>query len=91
MNTGIQDAIALGHALTAVVGGAADESRLDQYERTRRPIAQHVVAITDRMTRMATLRSAPARAVRNTLIRVLGRIPAVPRWLATELAGLRNR
>jgi hypothetical protein len=29
--------------------------------------------------------------MRNGMIEVLGRIPAVHRWLATELAGLRNR
>lgn len=91
MNTGIQDAVALGHALSAVLSGRADESRLDQYERTRRPVAERVVAFTDRMTRIATLRSPGARAVRNAVITVIGRIPAVRRWLATELAELRNR
>lgn len=91
MNTGIQDAVALGHAIAAVLGGRADESRLDQYERTRRPIAERVVAFTDRMTRMATLSTARGRATRNAGISVIGRIPAVRRWIATELAGLRNR
>ena len=91
MNTGIQDAVALGHALSAVVKGGADEGRLDEYERTRKPVAEKVVAFTDRMTRMATLRSPRARAVRNAGIRVIGRIPAVRRWLATELSELRNR
>ena len=91
MNTGIQDAVALGHALSAVLGGRADESRLDQYERIRRPVAERVVAFTDRVTRMATLRSPRARAVRNAVIRVIGRIPAVRRKLAMELSGLRNR
>jgi 2-polyprenyl-6-methoxyphenol hydroxylase-like FAD-dependent oxidoreductase len=90
MNTGIQDAVALGHALAAVLGGA-DESRLDQYERTRRPVAERVVAFTDRLTRMATLRTRRARAVRNAAVGVIGRIPAFRRWLATELSGLRNR
>jgi 2-polyprenyl-6-methoxyphenol hydroxylase-like FAD-dependent oxidoreductase len=91
MNTGIQDGIALGHTLAAVLRDRADESRLDAYERTRRPVAQRVVAFTDRMTRMATLRSQRGRAVRNALIRRVGRITALRRWLATELAGLRNR
>jgi len=91
MNTGIQDAVALGRALAAVLGGRADETRLDQYERASRPIAERVVAFTDRATRMATLRSAGIRALRNAVIRVIGRIPPVRRWLATELAGLRNR
>jgi 2-polyprenyl-6-methoxyphenol hydroxylase-like FAD-dependent oxidoreductase len=91
MNTGIQDAVALGRALAAVIGGRADETRLDLYERSRRPVAERVVGFTDRATRMATLRAAGSRAMRNAAIRVIGRIPPVRRWLATELAGLRNR
>jgi 2-polyprenyl-6-methoxyphenol hydroxylase-like FAD-dependent oxidoreductase len=91
MNTGIQDAVALGHALAAVLVGRADESALDQYERARRPVAKRVVAFTDGMTRMATLRTRRSRAVRNAAIKVIGRIPAVGRRLATELSGLRNR
>lgn len=91
MNTGIQDGIALGHALSEVLGGRADESRLDQYERTRRPVAERVVRFTDRMTRMATLRTRRARALRNAVIGIVGRLPAFRRWLATELAELRYR
>ena len=91
MNTGIQDGVALGHALAAVIGGRADERQLDSYERTRRPVAARVVAFTDRMTRMATLRTPRSRAARNAMIRLIGRMPPVRRWLAAELAGLRNR
>jgi len=43
------------------------------------------------MTRMATLRNRRSRTIRNAMIRMIGRIPAVRRWVATELAGLRNR
>jgi 2-polyprenyl-6-methoxyphenol hydroxylase-like FAD-dependent oxidoreductase len=91
MNTGIQDAVALGHALGEVLGGRADERRLDEYERIRRPIAQRVVAFTDRMTRMATLRTPRGRAARNAAISVFGRVPPIRRRLAIELSGLRNR
>ncbi|HXV12953.1 MAG TPA: FAD-dependent monooxygenase [Candidatus Krumholzibacteria bacterium] len=91
MNTGIQDAVALAHALAEVLRERASESRLDEYERTRRPVAKHVVALTDRATRMATLRSRRARALRNAAIGVMGRIPAVRRRIATELAELRYR
>jgi len=90
MNTGIQDAVALGRALTAVVRGAK-ETRLDEYDRVRRPVAQRVVAFTDRMTRMATLRTPRARAMRNILVGLIGRIPAFRRFLAMELSELRNR
>jgi 2-polyprenyl-6-methoxyphenol hydroxylase-like FAD-dependent oxidoreductase len=83
MNTGIQDAYALGSALA--------EDRLDGYEALRRPVAQRVVAFTDRMTRMATLRRAPARALRNAALPVISRIPAFRRNLTTELAELNYR
>jgi 2-polyprenyl-6-methoxyphenol hydroxylase-like FAD-dependent oxidoreductase len=89
MNTGIQDAVALGHALAAVVTDDADNSPLQVYERTRRPVAQRVVALTDRMTRVATVRGRRTRALRNALLRTLNRLPAFRRWLATELAELR--
>ena len=91
MNTGIQDAVALGHALAAVLTGRAGEHRLDEYERLRRPIAERVVAFTDRATRMATVRSARGRWLRNTAIGVVGRVPAIRRRLAFEISGLRNR
>ena len=91
MNTGIQDAVALGHALADVLAGRADETRLDEYERIRRPIAERVVAFTDRMTRAATLRGTRARALRNLVIGMVGRIGAATHRLAIELSGLRYR
>jgi 2-polyprenyl-6-methoxyphenol hydroxylase-like FAD-dependent oxidoreductase len=91
MNTGIQDAVMLGHALSAVIAGRAGERELDRYERVRRPVAERVVAFTDRMTRAATLRGAVSRRLRNAVIGAVGSIPALPRTLAFELAGLRNR
>jgi 2-polyprenyl-6-methoxyphenol hydroxylase-like FAD-dependent oxidoreductase len=90
MNTGIQDAVALGAALASVIAQGASEDALDDYERRRRPVADRVVTFTDRMTRMATVRHPRARALRNLVIGLAGRIPAMPRALATELAGLRN-
>ena len=90
MNTGIQDAAALGAALASVIVEGAPDTALDDYERRRRPVADRVVTFTDRMTRMATVRHPRARALRNLVIGMAGRIPAMPRALATELAGLRN-
>jgi 2-polyprenyl-6-methoxyphenol hydroxylase-like FAD-dependent oxidoreductase len=86
MNLGIQDGVALADALASVLGGAAD-SVLDEYSVTRRPIAQQVVEMTDRLTRLATLPRV-ARPIRNTAIGVAGRIPAVRRALAMRLSGL---
>jgi 2-polyprenyl-6-methoxyphenol hydroxylase-like FAD-dependent oxidoreductase len=86
MNLGIQDAVALADALTAVLGGAADRA-LDDYAAARRPIAQQVITLTDRLTRLATLPRA-ARPVRNAIMGVAGRVPAVRRALAWRLSGL---
>ncbi|MBF6241988.1 FAD-dependent monooxygenase [Nocardia elegans] len=90
MNTGIQDAALLGTLLARVLRGEPD-TVLDEYERTRRPVALDVVAFTDRMTRMATLRPRPARVLRNTAIRLVTRVPAVRTTLAYRLAELANR
>jgi len=86
MNLGIQDGVALADALAAVLGGAAD-SLLDEYSAARRPIAQQIVEMTDRLTRLATLPRA-VRPVRNAAISAVGRIPAVQRALAMRLSGL---
>lgn len=90
MNTGIQDAAALGALLVRVLGGAP-EALLNDYEKARRPVALEVVAFTDRMTRVATLRPRPARIVRNAVLRTVTRIPAVRRTLAYRLSELANR
>ncbi|PPJ25169.1 pentachlorophenol monooxygenase [Nocardia nova] len=90
MNTGIQDAALLGTLLARVLSGEP-AALLDEYERTRRPVALDVVAFTDRMTRMATLRPRPARMLRNTAIRLVTRVPAVRTTLAYRLAELANR
>jgi len=90
MNTGIQDAVTLGRLLTRVQAGEPD-TVLDTYQSTRRPVALGVVAFTDRMTRMVTLRAQPARALRNTTLRLLTQIPAVRRAIAYQLAELATR
>jgi 2-polyprenyl-6-methoxyphenol hydroxylase-like FAD-dependent oxidoreductase len=89
MNLGIQDAVALADALTQVLGGAPD-AVLDDYAAARRPIAQQVIALTDRLTRLATLPRA-VRPVRNVAIGLAGRIPAVRSVLARRLSGLVHR
>ncbi|MFE3994479.1 FAD-dependent oxidoreductase [Streptomyces goshikiensis] len=83
MNTGIQDAYALGRALAT--------GDLDGYEARRRPVALRVVALTDRLTRVATTRGPLVRAARNAALPLLGRIPALRDRLATELAELNYR
>jgi 2-polyprenyl-6-methoxyphenol hydroxylase-like FAD-dependent oxidoreductase len=86
MNLGIQDAVALADALVGVLAGGP-ESLLDNYSAARRPIAKDVVALTDRLTRLATLPPA-LRPIRNAAISVVGRVPRVRSALARRLSGL---
>jgi 2-polyprenyl-6-methoxyphenol hydroxylase-like FAD-dependent oxidoreductase len=86
MNLGIQDGVALADALARVLAGEPD-SVLDDYSEARRPIAQQVVEMTDRLTRLATLPPA-ARPIRNAFIGMAGRVPSVRRALAMRLSGL---
>ncbi len=85
MNVGILDAMLLSQALVKALGG--DEDALDAYGRQRRPVAQQVVALADRLTRLATVPAA-LRGARNLVLSVLGRLPAVQQRLAWRLSGL---
>ncbi|GAB2588757.1 NAD(P)/FAD-dependent oxidoreductase [Streptomyces capparidis] len=90
MNIGVQDAVALGHALhTALTRAERAEEVLDGYGRARRPVARRVIAFTDFLTRTATVRRPAARLGRNTAMLVAGRIPAFRRAMAARLAELR--
>jgi 2-polyprenyl-6-methoxyphenol hydroxylase-like FAD-dependent oxidoreductase len=91
MNTGIQDAVDLGHTLCDVLREGAADAALDGYQERRRPVAQRVVALTDRVTHVATLTSPIARFGRNATINLFGRIPAVQQRLALQLAELPDR
>ncbi|KAA0022034.1 FAD-binding protein [Antrihabitans cavernicola] len=88
MNTGIQDAVDLGDTLNGVLTQQRPESTLDEYQTRRRPVAIKVVAMTDRMTRAATVRGAAPRVVRNTVVATAMRIPSVRTALATRIAEL---
>jgi 2-polyprenyl-6-methoxyphenol hydroxylase-like FAD-dependent oxidoreductase len=85
MNLGIQDAVALSDALAGSLGGS--DAQLDTYSPTRRAIAEQVLALTGRLTTLATMPTA-IRPVRNLLIGGAGQVPAVRRALAMRLSGL---
>lgn len=90
MNTGIQDARFLGELLADVIAGKSDDAALDGYERERRPIAQGVVAMTDRATRMSTLHSPFKRRLRNLAVETVGHVPAMRRMIAHRMAELQS-
>jgi 2-polyprenyl-6-methoxyphenol hydroxylase-like FAD-dependent oxidoreductase len=85
MNLGILDAIALSEALVRALAG--DDSALDGYGSTRRPVAQQVVKFADTLTRMATVRPG-LRLLRNALLAALSCLPALRARMAWRLSGL---
>jgi 2-polyprenyl-6-methoxyphenol hydroxylase-like FAD-dependent oxidoreductase len=88
MNAGILDAVSLADALVAALAG--DVGALDAYGALRRPIAGQIVALADRLTRMATVRPG-LRSLRNLILSTVSRLPAVRRQLAWRLSGLAYR
>lgn len=87
MNTGIQDAVALSQALTTCIRSGSERA-LDDWAVARRVVAQGVVTMTDRATRIATLDLPLERFGRNTLVSLLGHVPAVRHAIAERLAEL---
>ncbi|NEW42416.1 FAD-dependent monooxygenase [Nocardia cyriacigeorgica] len=89
MNLGIEDAITSAEALSRVLGGEPD-TLLDDLAVSRRGTAESVVSIASRLTDIATV-SARVRPLRNTIMRFVGKVPAVRRRLAWRLSGLDRR
>lgn len=85
MNTGIGDAVVLADALAVALGGS--ESALDAYARSRRPVAQQVITMAHRLTRLATVPRA-LRGPRNALLSLLALLPRYRRAMAWRLSGL---
>ena len=90
MNTGIQDSISLAQALTETLKDG-DDARLDAWATKRHQVAVDVVALTDRMTRMATMKSATGQILRNIAVAFAGHLPPVRAALAKSLAELDAR
>ena len=85
MNAGILDAISLAGALVKALAG--ELAALDAYGAERRPAARQVVALADRLTRLATARPG-LRGVRNLALRTASLLPLLRRRLAWQLSGL---
>ncbi|MEO3977564.1 FAD-dependent monooxygenase [Streptomyces sp. CAU 1734] len=72
LNTGVQDGYDVGWKLASVVRGC-DPALLDSYEAERRPASVRAVRGGDQQTRMWLLRSPVAKALRDTVMRILSR------------------
>jgi 2-polyprenyl-6-methoxyphenol hydroxylase-like FAD-dependent oxidoreductase len=90
MNTGIQDAISLADILSRTLQDG-DETRLDEWAAVRHRVATDVVSLTDRITRMATMKSAIGQSLRNVAIAFAGHVPPIRAAIARNLAELNAR
>jgi 2-polyprenyl-6-methoxyphenol hydroxylase-like FAD-dependent oxidoreductase len=90
MNTGIQDSISLAEALTSTLHDG-DETLLDAWAAQRHKVASQVVTLTDRMTRVATMKSPTGQALRNMAVAVAGHLPPLRAAIAKTLSELDAR
>jgi len=86
MNTGLQDAANLGWKLAAAVKGEVD--LLDTYQTERHPVGTMVLRTSGAIIRLALIRSAPARALRNAVLGTALRIRPVARRAAGTISGI---
>ena len=77
MNTGIQDAYNLAWKLALVATGEGSSFLLDSYDAERRPVAEQVSRLTDRITRVLTVEPSFVRGLRNRLLLMFLRVPAL--------------
>jgi 2-polyprenyl-6-methoxyphenol hydroxylase-like FAD-dependent oxidoreductase len=90
MNTGIQDSVSLAQALTSTLKNG-DDRRLDAWASDRHKVAIDVVALTDRITRVATMKSGTGQTLRNMAVAFAGHLPPVRAAIARTLAELDAR
>ena len=83
MNTGMQDAFNLAWKLAAVIHGEAGDTLLDSYNAERHPIAQGVLRLSERITRMWQL-SGFARRARDVLLGQLSHIAPARRAMIRD-------
>ncbi len=90
MNTGIQDACNLAWKLALVCRGVADPQSplLDSYSPERSAVAEHVLSGAAALTRMGTLRNPVLQALRNAMLPLFTRLPALRRAIASMLGEL---
>jgi hypothetical protein len=78
MNTGIGDAVNLAWKLAAVPQSRSEEGLLDSFEPERIAFARRLVATTDRVFTIGTMRRAFSKFVRTRLVPVVA--PAILRF-----------
>jgi 3-(3-hydroxy-phenyl)propionate hydroxylase len=79
--SGLRDAVNLTWKLALVLRGAAGEPLLETYERERREHAVNMIEATIKMGQVFLSQNRAVAAVRNSLLKLLFRIPRTRRFL----------
>jgi 2-polyprenyl-6-methoxyphenol hydroxylase-like FAD-dependent oxidoreductase len=74
MNTGLQDAHGLAMLLADVSHGRVEAAALDRYERERRPVALHLVKVTDRAFGVIGRRTPATALFRRRFSAIMSRV-----------------
>jgi len=90
MNTGLQDACNLSWKLALVCRGAATAASplLASYSPERSAVAAHVLSGAAALTRMGTMRNPLLQGLRNFILPLAMRLPALRRTIVTMLGEL---
>jgi len=81
MNTGLQDAYNLGWKLALVIKGVADKALLDSYEQERIPVAQRLLATTDRAFKFIVSDSWIAGLFRTQVLARVAALVMRQKWI----------
>lgn len=92
MNTGLVDAVVLGHLIAGELRDpSSSRSIRDRYQQLRRPAAEQVLGLAGRLTTMATMKHPVARGLRNVALTLLDHVPPAKHAIAMNLSGLSRR
>ncbi|TPG31158.1 FAD-dependent monooxygenase [Mycolicibacterium hodleri] len=91
MNTGIQDAVNLGWKLAIAIQARGGERLLDSYDAERLPIIRRLIASTTTSTKPLLWHNPVAVAARNSLLRLVMRLPPLQTALFDSFTGFSVR
>lgn len=91
MNTGLVDAVVLGRLLVGVLKQGRPLADLDRYEQLRRPAAQKVLALADRLTTVALVQGSWGKLLRSLVFGALNLSTGFKRKVQLSLSGLDRR
>ncbi|MCB1074539.1 MAG: FAD-dependent monooxygenase [Simkania sp.] len=88
MNTGMQDAYNLAWKLALVHKGVCSEKLLKTYHLERHPIGKWVLNVTDRLTKMMTVKNSTLAFLRDAFLSAMGHFDAIKTQMPKQFSQL---